>query len=113
MTPFTIDGRILFSSRRICDRLMVFMAGWGSNNKYSMLGAMRAIAQMISTNCRSSSPFLPVVMIVGSLNPDKIVGAQAAYSLGFIPHWFVFTPGARPRSFCFLFPAWSNRIDTV
>ncbi len=57
-----------------------------------MLGAMRAIAQMISYELPLIITVLPVVMIVGSLNPDKIVGAQAAYSLGFMPHWFVFTP---------------------
>src|SRR5256714_13897684 len=68
------------------------MAGWGSNNKYSMLGAMRAIAQMISYELPLIITVLPVVMIVGSLNPDKIVSSQAAYSFGFVPHWFVFTP---------------------
>src|SRR5712692_3758375 len=68
------------------------MAGWGSNNKYSMLGAMRAIAQMISYELPLIITVLPVVMIVGSLNPDKIVGAQSTYSSGFVPHWFVFTP---------------------
>src|SRR5207248_222465 len=69
-----------------------FMAGWGSNNKYSMLGAMRAIAQMISYELPLIITVLPVVMIVGSLNPDKIVDTQSNYSLGFVPHWFVFTP---------------------
>src|SRR3989454_5504766 len=93
MTPFTIDGGILFLfAVGSTTELAVFMAGWGSNNKFSMLGAMRAIAQMISYELPLIITVLPVVMIVGSLNPDKIVGAQAAYSLGFLPHWFVFTP---------------------
>src|SRR3989441_11297870 len=93
LTPFTIDGGILFFfAVGSATELAVFMAGWGSNNKYSMLGAMRAIAQMISYELPLIITVLPVVMIVGSLNPDKIVGAQAAYSLGFLPHWFVFTP---------------------
>src|SRR3989449_10932014 len=93
MTPFAIDGGILFFfAVGSATELMVFMAGWGSNNKYSMLGAMRAIAQMISYELPLIITVLPVVMIVGSLNPDKIVGAQANYSLGFVPHWFVFTP---------------------
>src|SRR6266851_4641226 len=93
MAPFTIDGGILFFfAVGSATELAVFMAGWGSNNKYSMLGAMRAIAQMISYELPLIITVLPVVMIVGSLNPDKIVGAQAAYSLGFMPHWFVFTP---------------------
>ena len=49
MTPFAIDGGILFFfAIGSTTELSVFMAGWGSNNKFSMLGAMRAIAQMIS-----------------------------------------------------------------
>jgi NADH-quinone oxidoreductase subunit H len=93
MTPFAIDGGILFFfAVGSTTELAVFMAGWGSNNKYSMLGAMRAIAQMISYELPLIITVLPVVMIVGSLNPDKIVGAQAAYAFGFVPHWFVFTP---------------------
>jgi len=53
-------------------------------------------------------------MIVGSLNPDKIVGAQAAYSLGFIPHWFVFTPwGATAFILFFCFRPGRIESDTV
>ena len=93
MTAFAIDGGILFFfAVGSATELMVFMAGWGSNNKYSMLGAMRAIAQMISYELPLIITVLPVVMIVGSLNPDRIVAAQSNYSLGFVPHWFVFTP---------------------
>ena len=93
MTPFVIDGGILFFfAVGSATELTVFMAGWGSNNKYSMLGAMRAIAQMISYELPLIITVLPVVMIVGSLNPDKIVAAQASYVFGFLPHWFVFTP---------------------
>ena len=45
MTPFAIDGGILFFfAVGSTTELSVFMAGWGSNNKFSMLGAMRAIA---------------------------------------------------------------------
>ena len=93
MTPFVIDGGILFFfAVGSATELAVFMAGWGSNNKFSMLGAMRAIAQMISYELPLIITVLPVVMIVGSLNPDKIVSAQSNYVLGFVPHWFVFTP---------------------
>src|SRR6478672_7463801 len=72
--------------------LAVFMAGWGSNNKFSMLGAMRAIAQMVSYELPLFITALPVVMIVGSLSPDAIVAAQDGYSFGVLPHWFVTTP---------------------
>src|SRR6266480_2244146 len=86
MTPFTIDGGILFFfAVGSTNELAVFMAGWSSNNKFSMLGAMRAIAQMISYELPLIITVLPVVMIVGSLTPDAIVAAQTNY-------WFVLTP---------------------
>src|SRR6478672_5352285 len=93
MTPFTIDGGILFFfAVGATTELAVFMAGWGSNNKFSMLGAMRAIAQMFSYELPLIITVLPVVMIVGSLKPDSIVFAQGEYTLGILPRWFVFTP---------------------
>jgi NADH-quinone oxidoreductase subunit H len=93
MTPFSIDGGILFFfAVGSTTELAVFMAGWGSNNKFSMLGAMRAIAQMISYELPLIITVLPVVMVVGSLTPDRIVAAQAGYTLGLGPRWFVFTP---------------------
>ena len=93
MTPFVIDGGILFFfAVGSATELTVFMAGWGSNNKYSMLGAMRAIAQMISYELPLIITVLPVVMVVSSLNPDRIVAAQAPFVFGFVPHWFVLTP---------------------
>jgi NADH-quinone oxidoreductase subunit H len=93
MTAFSIDGGILFFfAVGSAAELAVFMAGWGSNNKFSMLGAMRAIAQMVSYELPLILTVLPVVMIVGSLSADGIVEAQSGYAYGFIPRWFVFTP---------------------
>jgi NADH-quinone oxidoreductase subunit H len=93
MAPFAIDGGILFFfAVGSTTELAVFMAGWGSNNKFSMLGAMRAIAQMFSYELPLLVTVLPVVMVVGSLSPDRIVAAQAEYTYGFAPRWFVFTP---------------------
>src|SRR5213595_783539 len=93
MTPFAIDGGILFFfAVGSTTELAVFMAGWGSNNKFSMLGAMRAIAQMISYELPLIITVLPVVMVVSSLTPDRIVAAQAGYTFGLVPRWFVFTP---------------------
>ncbi|HJW38876.1 MAG TPA: NADH-quinone oxidoreductase subunit NuoH [Candidatus Udaeobacter sp.] len=93
MTPFTIDGGILFFfAVGATTELAVFMAGWASNNKFSMLGAMRAIAQMFSYELPLIITVLPVVMVVSSLIPDRIVAAQAEYTYGIVPRWFVFTP---------------------
>jgi NADH-quinone oxidoreductase subunit H len=93
MTPFSIDGGILFFfAIGSTTELSVFMAGWGSNNKFSMLGAMRAIAQMVSYELPLILTVLPVVMVTGSLTTDAIVAAQSGYLLGVIPRWFVLTP---------------------
>src|SRR5712692_3932055 len=93
MTPFAIDGGILFFfAVGSTTELAVFMAGWGSNNKFSMLGAMRAIAQMISYELPLIITTLPVVMVVGAPSPDAIVAAQGGYTFGIAPRWFVFTP---------------------
>jgi NADH-quinone oxidoreductase subunit H len=93
MTAFSIDGGILFFfAVGSAAELAVFMAGWGSNNKFSMLGAMRAIAQMVSYELPLLIVVLPVVMIVGSLSPDAIVAAQDGYKWGIVPRWFVLTP---------------------
>src|ERR1041385_532641 len=93
MTPFKIDGGILFFfAVGSATELVVFMAGWASNNKFSMLGAMRAIAQMFSYELPLIITVLPVVMVVGSLMPDRIIAAQADYTFGIVPRWFVFTP---------------------
>jgi NADH-quinone oxidoreductase subunit H len=71
--------------------LAVFMAGWSSRNKYSLLGAMRAIAQMISYEVPLVLASIVVIMAAGSLSTVSIVEMQAGYT-GIWPHWFVFTP---------------------
>src|SRR6185312_11835092 len=71
--------------------LAIFMAGWSSRNKYSLLGAMRAIAQMISYEVPLILASITVIMAAGSLSTVTIVEKQAGYS-GFLPHWYVFTP---------------------
>jgi NADH-quinone oxidoreductase subunit H len=67
------------------------MAGWSSRNKYSLLGAMRAIAQMISYEVPLIVSTVTVVMMAGTLSTVQIVEAQAGYS-GVLPNWFVLTP---------------------
>ena len=71
--------------------LAVFMAGWSSRSKYSLLGAMRAIAQMISYEVPLVLASIVVIMAAGSLSTVAIVDMQASYT-GIFPHWFVFTP---------------------
>ncbi|MBU6401617.1 MAG: NADH-quinone oxidoreductase subunit NuoH [Verrucomicrobia bacterium] len=92
MTPLDLDAGVLFFfAIGATTELAVFMAGWASHNKYSLLGAMRAIAQMISYEVPLLLSTVPVIMAVGSLSTVRIVAAQTGY-VGWLPRWFVFTP---------------------
>ena len=62
--------------------LGIFMAGWGSNNKYSLLGAMRAVAQMISYEIALVLSMVGVVLMSGTLSLNGIVESQAGI-------WFI------------------------
>ena len=84
-------GILFFFAVGTLVELAVFMAGWSSRNKYSLLGAMRAIAQMISYEVPLVLASVVVIMAAGSLSTVSIVDAQTGYS-GIWPHWFVFTP---------------------
>jgi NADH-quinone oxidoreductase subunit H len=87
-----LDGGVLFFfAVGAATELSVFMAGWSSRNKYSILGAMRAIAQMISYEVPLILSAVSVIMIAGSLSTVRIVEAQSGYTAG-LPHWFVLTP---------------------
>ena len=54
----------------------IFMAGWGSSNKYSLLGAMRAVAQMVSYEIPLVLSIIGVLIITGSMSMVSIVEAQ-------------------------------------
>ncbi len=92
MVAVDLDAGVLFFfAVGAATELSVFMAGWSSRNKYSLLGAMRAIAQMISYEVPLILSALTAIMMSGSLSTVKIVEAQAGYS-GWLPHWHVLTP---------------------
>jgi NADH-quinone oxidoreductase subunit H len=93
MAAIDLDaGLLFFFALGASSELAVFMAGWASRNKYSLVGAMRGIAQMISYEIPLVLSTIAVVMIVGSLSLNEIVTAQLGYTFGFIPNWHVFTP---------------------
>ena len=72
----------------------IVLAGWSSNSKYSLLGSLRASAQMISYELSYGLSFAAVIMLAGSLSLSQIVDQQAGYWYLFgtvpIPKWYIF-----------------------
>ena len=92
-TPVPLElGLVFFFAVGSMTELAVFMAGWASGSKFPMLGAMRAISQMVSYELPLLISALGVVMISGTLSLPDIVDKQGGFHLGFIPAWNVFTP---------------------
>src|SRR5579864_831037 len=68
----------------------IVLAGWSSNSKYSLLGGLRASAQMISYELSYGLALASVLVVGNSLSLTEMVNGQQGTWLGFIPHWFVF-----------------------
>ena len=93
LVPLDLDsGLLYFFAAGAATELAVFMAGWSSHNKYSLLAAMRALAQLISYELPLLLSVVPVVMLAGTLSLTGIVAAQSGWTGGVLPHWHVFTP---------------------
>ncbi len=93
MTAVDVDaGLLFFFAVGASVELAVFMAGWASRNKFALLGAMRAIAQMICYELPLILSTVAVVMVAGSLSLSGIVDHQAGYYGGWLARWHVFTP---------------------
>ena len=105
MVALDLDAGVLFFfAVGASTELAVFMAGWSSRNKYAMLGAMRAIAQMISYEIPLILSTVGVLMPAGTLSTTGIVEAQSGYS-GLLPNWYVLTPWGFAGFFLFLIAA--------
>ncbi len=68
----------------------IVLAGWSSNSKYSLLGALRSASQMISYELSYGLALASVLLVAGSLSLTEIVDRQAGSWLGFLPRWFIF-----------------------
>jgi NADH-quinone oxidoreductase subunit H len=68
----------------------IVLAGWSSNSKYSLMGGLRAAAQMISYELSYATSIAAVIMLAGSLSIREIVDTQAGYWWDFIPRWYLF-----------------------
>ena len=93
LVPVELDaGLLYFFAAGAATELAVFMAGWASRNKFALLAAMRALAQLISYELPLLLAVVPAVLLAGTLSPTAMVAAQAGWSFGLLPHWHVFTP---------------------
>ncbi len=68
----------------------VTLAGWSSNNKYALLGALRASAQMLSYEVTMGLTIIGVLMIYQSIQLNEIARAQGELLFGFLPKWGIF-----------------------
>ena len=110
LLPVDLEAAIVyFFAAGAISELAVFAAGWGSHNKYSLVGAMRALAQMLSYELPLVIAVVPVVMLTGSLATSTIVDAQGHWSLGgFLPHWNVFKPWGLASFLIFLIASFAE-----
>ena len=93
LVPLNLEsGLLFFFAIGAATELSVFMAGWASRNKYSLLGALRAVAQMVSYEIPLILSALSVVMVTGTLSLPQIVEAQGAGNGEWLSRWHVFTP---------------------
>lgn len=94
----------------------ITLAGWASNNKWSLLGGIRASAQMISYEITLSLAIISAILLSGSLNLYDIIGSQTApmngasvNPLAFL-HWHVFAAPVAFLLFIVAMFAETNRV---
>jgi NADH:ubiquinone oxidoreductase subunit H len=120
MVPLDMNvGLLFFFAVSSISAVGLMAAGWASNNKFALLGAMRAVAQMVSYEIPAVLSLLAIVMITGTLSIVRLIEYQAGlfmssadmlaagatswpdWGLG----WFVFTPVGFLAFFCFFIAA--------
>lgn len=93
----------------------VVLAGYASNNKYSLMGGLRSSAQLISYELAMGMSLAAIVLATGSLKMTDMVRAQMEPLYGSIPflhNWFIFTPFGLVAAVIFLIAmvAETNRV---
>ncbi|MDP7033071.1 MAG: NADH-quinone oxidoreductase subunit NuoH [Planctomycetota bacterium] len=79
----------------------VIMAGWASNNKWSLFGAMRAATQLVSYEIPLGLAFLTIILLAGSFSMVDIIHQQE----GWLSNWFLFHNPFMPIIFLSFFTA--------
>lgn len=115
MVPMDMNvGLLFFFAISSISAVGLMMAGWGSNNKFALLGAMRAVAQMVSYEIPAVLSLLAIVMITGTLSIVRIVEYQTGLFVNTLDipgiidlglGWFVFTPVGFVAFVCFFIAA--------
>ena len=85
----------------------IILGGWASNSKYSLLGGLRAAAQVISYELNVGLAIVGVLLLAGSLSLVKITEAQS----GWFWNWFIFAPPF-PQIFAFVVYVISSVAET-
>jgi NADH-quinone oxidoreductase subunit H len=67
----------------------IVLAGWSSNNKFSLIGGIRSSAQIISYELAMTTAAAGVILAAGSFRLTDVVAMQTGTWLGFFPHWNV------------------------
>ncbi len=86
-------GILYFTAITALTVVGVLMAGWASDNKWSLIGGIRSAAQIVSYEIPAGMSIFPVVLITGTLSMQGIIRAQAWEPY----HWFLFS-----NPFCFV-----------
>lgn len=123
MGPIEYDGRTIFPEVFRSDMGIFFafaasalgsygilLAGWASNNKYTMLGALRACAQMVSYELSLSTAIVAMIFVYGTNDIHLMVNAQTGYWFGFLPKWGFFMQPLAALLFLVGIFAESNRL---
>jgi NADH-quinone oxidoreductase subunit H len=82
-------GIFFFLAISSLETIAIVMGGWASRSKFSLLGGMRAVAQVVSYEVPLALSVISVVMVVGSLSTQDIAAAQSGF---FGMNWFIFRP---------------------
>ncbi len=70
----------------------VALSGWSSNSKYSLLGALRSSAQMISYEISLTLSIVGVLLLAGTFNLSELITRQSGHTWGIVPKWNLLSP---------------------
>jgi NADH-quinone oxidoreductase subunit H len=91
--PVNLDTGVLFIfAISGVSTIGILLGGWGSGNKFSMLGGLRAAAQLLSYEIPRVLSVVPVLMWYGTMSLGAIALAQQGRWFNVLPKWFIFYP---------------------